>query len=116
MLRFKDSVRIRELTPVLIHILQVLIMCDKEFPEDMVVTSVNDSKHTTNSAHYRDEAVDIRCNDRPYNVDMALVARLKEFLGPKFSVLYEGKGTPNEHIHIQLRKGAVWTSNLSNGA
>lgn len=108
MLRFKDSVRIKDMSPVLVHILEVLCRVDKEFPEDMIVTSVNDSKHSIGSAHYRDEAVDIRCNDRPYNVDVKLVARLRELLGPKFLVLYESIGTPNEHIHIQLRKGETW--------
>ena len=108
MLKFKDSVRFKEFTGVLAHILSALIKADKFFVEDVIITSVNDGKHATNSAHYRNEAVDIRCNDRPYNVDLALCKFLEEELGPKFLVLYESKGTPNEHIHIQLRKGQSW--------
>jgi len=109
MVRFKSSVRFINLTPVLAYILSAVLEADKYFPEDMVITSVNDSKHSEGSAHYRDEAIDLRCNDRPYEVDMALCRFLELKLGPKFLVLYESKGTPNEHIHVQLRKGQKWS-------
>lgn len=75
----------------------------------IVVTSVNDSRHSINSAHYRDEAVDIRCNDRPKLMDMLMCQHLERELGPDFFVLYESEGTPNEHIHVQLRKGRTWS-------
>lgn len=115
MLKFKDSVRIKTLSPVLLFIFQGLLKADAKFPEDIVVTSVNDSTHSIGSAHYRDAAVDIRCNDRPFNKDMALIDYLRNVLGPKFVILYESAGTPNEHIHIQLRKGEQWTPSSSSG-
>lgn len=108
MVKFKDSVRLISLTPALAFILSVVLKADKFFAEDMVVTSVNDSVHKKNSAHYRDEAIDLRCNDRPHNVDIALCKFLELELGPKFLVLYEGKGTPNEHIHVQLKRGQTY--------
>ena|SRR5688572_28939417 len=111
MLKCKSSdVTFKTITPALLHILRALQRADSYFPEDMIITSVNDGKHAVNSAHYRDEAVDIRCNDRPKHVDMVLVDYLKDLLGPSFLVLYESEGTPNEHIHIQLRKGMKWTT------
>jgi len=76
---------------------------------DIVITSINDSRHSANSAHYRDEAVDIRCNDRPKAVDLYMVDKLRVLLGEQFLVLYEDVGTPNEHIHVQLRKGQIYT-------
>lgn len=111
MLKCKSTVTFSRFTPALVRILQVLLKADEIFPEDIIITSANDSKHKEGSAHYRDEAVDIRCNDRPKSVDLRLVEYLQLTLGHKFLVLYEYEGTPNEHIHIQLRKGEVWTTN-----
>lgn len=96
------------MTPALFRIHEVLMRMSDEFGP-IVITSVNDSKHATTSAHYRDEAVDIRCNDRPKLIDMAMCKFLEINLGPAFLVLYESEGTPNEHIHIQLRKGHKWS-------
>jgi hypothetical protein len=105
---FKDGVRVKRLTPALLRLLVVVEQADRQFDEDMVITSVNDSRHAETSAHYRDEALDLRCNDRPRHVDLELCRFLEGTLGPRFLVLYEGKDTPNEHIHLQLRKGAHW--------
>lgn len=107
MISFKAGTKVVRMTPALFRIFEVLMMMDKDFGP-IVVTSVNDSKHLPNSAHYRDEAVDIRCNDRPKVIDMAMCKFLEQHLGPSFLVLYEYEGTPNEHIHIQLRKGHTW--------
>jgi hypothetical protein len=108
MVTCKDGVRVKRLTPALLRILTVVEAADRQFPEGMVITSVNDSRHADGSAHYRDEALDLRCNDRPRHVDLELCRFLEATLGPRFLVLYEGAGTTNEHIHIQLRKGAHW--------
>lgn len=35
-------------------------------------------------------------------------ARLEALAGAKFRVLFEAVGTPNEHIHAQVRKGEVY--------
>lgn len=109
MVRFKEGARVHVLTPALLRIFTVVVQADAYFPEDMVITSVNDSTaHRPDSAHYRDEAIDLRCNDRPHHVDLDLLRFLEGTLGPKFTVLYEAAGTPNEHIHIQLKKGRTW--------
>lgn len=105
MVKFKSSVRFKALTPALMRILEAVMELDTQLIGDIVITSVNDSKHSENSAHYRNEAVDIRCNDRPKHIDRLMVDALRHTLGDKFFVLYEGEGTPNEHIHVQLRKG-----------
>ena len=105
MVVFKPTARVRVLTPALLHIFTAVLKADGRFAEGMVITSVHDSVHTEGSAHYRDCALDLRCNDRPMAADAALCDFLRSELGPRFLVLYEGAGTPNEHIHIQLRKG-----------
>lgn len=102
---FKSTVRLRALTPVLMSIFSAILHLDGELAGDIVITSVNDSQHKPNSQHYRDTAVDIRTNDRPRHVDQVMVVRLRQLLGPNYTVLYESEGTPNEHIHIQLKMG-----------
>jgi hypothetical protein len=104
----KPTVRVKAIPPALLHIFAAVVAADATFHEDMVITSVHDSTHAVGSAHYRDVAVDLRCNDRGPEQDQALCTFLRDFLGPAFLVLYEGAGTPNEHVHIQLRKGATW--------
>lgn len=108
MIQFKATAKVTQITPALLRIFEALMKLGEKF-SPIVVTSVNDSTHSIGSAHYRDEAVDIRCNDRVVAIDHAMVAALNAELGPKFLVLYENAGTPNEHIHIQLRKGNAYT-------
>lgn len=105
MVTFKSTVRLAALTPVLMRIFQALIILDDEMAGDIVVTSINDSQHMSGSQHYRNTALDIRTNDRPKYADQLMVARLRQILGPHFTVLYESEGTVNEHIHVQLKRG-----------
>lgn len=101
----KDMVRIKVLTPALMAMLTALVILDAEMDGDITVTSINDSRHMVGSQHYRNTAVDIRTNDRPASMDAMMAARLRQILGPAYTVLYESPGTPNEHIHIQIKKG-----------
>ena len=78
------------------------------FPEiiEIVITSINDSTHSENSRHYRNEAIDIRSKNFPSReVKRNFRAKYEEMLGPKFRVLLENEGTENEHFHTQVKKG-----------
>jgi hypothetical protein len=33
---------------------------------------------------------------------------VEEVLGPQFRALLEAEGTPNEHIHVQVKKGRTY--------
>ena len=114
MILFKDTVRIKRLTPDLKFILNKLDEFHKVFiticPSDVVITSINDSTHSERSKHYVDEAIDIRSkNFEAWNKN-AFVLEFSRYLNlyyaePKFTVLLEGLNTPNEHFHIQVKKG-----------
>jgi hypothetical protein len=73
-----------------------------------VITSAQDSTHSSKSFHYGTEgdarcrAVDLRSKNIPHGVAAEIIQDLREQLGPHFDVLYEGVGTDNEHIHIEL--------------
>lgn len=110
---FKDSVRFKKWTPALSRILEVLhqLQNSGKWVPDLVVTSVNDSAHskTPLSRHYTDEAVDIRTHNFTSEQDtldfIKMLTALLDRDKDKFTVIYENVGTPNEHIHVQVKKG-----------
>lgn len=113
MVTVKPSVRFKRFTPALMTLLNTLYACDLgkllDQPDDLVITSANDSTHLATSKHYEDAALDIRSKSFPnLAAKRAFRAHLETQLGPKFRVLLEGVGTENEHLHAQVRKGATF--------
>ena len=109
MVTCKASVRFKRFTPAMMRLLNALTAADMEYidgqPTDLVITSANDSTHLLTSKHYQDAAVDVRSNTfTPQSKPLFRVA-LERRLGPKFRVLFEGKGTQQEHFHVQVRRG-----------
>jgi hypothetical protein len=106
----KSNVRLRGITGDLIVILDALVRADEDpvdgQPADLMVTSINDSTHMPTSKHYLDKAVDVRSNSfRDDKAVKAFTSMIGLSLGARYTVLYEDAGTPNAHIHIQVRKG-----------
>jgi hypothetical protein len=103
----KASVRFKAFTPAMLRMLRgvyyvALAMTE---PPAIVVTSANDSTHSANSRHYSDEAIDLRVKNFPSEASIRqMVVALRDELGPAFTVLYEGAGTPNAHLHLQPRR------------
>lgn len=112
MVTFTPTVRIRRLTPALKTILDTLYTVDGSapwLPPDLVVTSLNDSTHGIGSRHYDDEAADVRSHTFHTPADrVAFRELLAERLGARFTVLLEDEGRPNEHFHIQPKKGTTY--------
>jgi hypothetical protein len=116
MVRFKVNVRIKELTPALLWMLTCVSRVSKMhalFPT-IVITSINDSKHSENSRHYTDEAIDIRTHNFPNDIvkkifldtlDRELNRNPEATKLGAFTLLHESIGTPNEHFHIQVKRG-----------
>ena len=115
-LAYKAGVRVVVRTAALEHIENCILDTQDQlgYPDICVVTSINDGRHGTNSRHYSDEAEDLRTKtDPPGRMgDMGTLANKKRFtrtlreaLGSRFYVILEKVGTPNEHIHAQVRKG-----------
>lgn len=112
MILVKRGVRIDIVTQAFCYILSKLeefhrnSWDQQNYPKDLIITSIADGKHMENSQHYKGTAIDIRSkNFTSENAKIAFRARFEKYLGYKFRVLYEGKGTPNEHFHIQIKKG-----------
>lgn len=114
MIKLKSrSVVFTELTPALAYILYCLERFHRttkvDQPTDLVITSMNDSNHTPNSKHYKNEAIDIRSKNFKDQVDKHIFRyELELCLGPFFTVLLENENTANEHFHVQVKKGLVY--------
>ncbi len=106
----KPTVRFKGFTFPLLTILDMLVWLDahpvKGQPADLVITSANDSTHKTNSKHYSNEALDVRSKTFKPEARELFICALARELGGAFTVLYEGDGTPNAHIHVQTKKKA----------
>lgn len=121
----KDNVKLKGVTPALAWMFYVLDGIVRkstlEMPEQIVITSIYDGTHVANSRHYRGEAIDIRSkNFRTVASKRAFRAGLESALNThplahtagsanQFRVLLEGEGTNNEHFHVQVKKGTVFT-------
>lgn len=102
------NVNLVVLTPALAHIFWRLEQFHRDFGpvEELVITSINDGNHKQDSRHYTNEAIDIRSHNFPSEfLKKEFRRELEAYLGPKFRVLYESAGTPNQHFHVQVRKG-----------
>jgi hypothetical protein len=79
------------------------------YPKDVYITSIADGNHMVNSQHYKGTAIDIRSKNFGSETAKSIFrSRFENFLGPKFRVLYESKGEPNEHFHVQIKKGETF--------
>lgn len=107
----KPTVRFKAFTPALLRILRGVytLAVTVDTPADIVITSANDSTHSPTSQHYQDAAIDLRTHNFPSETArLKFAAQLRAELGPAFTVLYEGAGTPNAHLHVQPKKGTVY--------
>ena len=115
----KPAVRFRGFTRGLIRILvAVQRVAERTRMAQVVITSANDGKHSQRprSRHYTNEAIDLRSrNFRTAAARDRFIARLREELGSRFYVAYEGHGKPSAHIHVQPRRGTVWRGGLCGG-
>src|SRR5215203_5773686 len=101
------NVHFGEFTPAMRRILNVLCQLNDTQNYGFVITSANDSTHMEHSRHYANEALDIRTHNLrdPEQVQIELTIQL----GSRFTVLLEGRGSPNEHLHIQSARNRKYT-------
>lgn len=90
-----DTVSLVNLQPQIVLALMILEPIVKRYGDELVVTSVNDGKHSSrNSKHYIGLAVDIRTW---FAEDKTVLEReIREALTPEFYVQLEPT-----HLHIQ---------------
>jgi hypothetical protein len=68
-----------------------------------VITSGNDSKHSKNSLHYANRALDFRGRDISVAQGNALDKAVSEILGAKYDVIFETFADQNNnHLHVEF--------------
>lgn len=119
MITFKENVRFKVLSPSLTWMITCLHQLDQNrpvcSPEELTITSVNDSVHTENSKHYKNEAIDIRSHNFSALINKKTFLHLFEnmlnthpALPNRFVILLEDEGKANEHFHVQVKKGMIF--------
>ena len=102
----KPGVAFTTIAPAGFDILAALQLTAQDGP-DLTITSACDGEHSgPDDPHHRGEAYDIRSHDLPDPI--STLQEVQHLLGPKFFAFIEDEGTPNAHIHIQLRHGEVY--------
>jgi hypothetical protein len=87
--------------------LSAIDACASEQEQDITVTSACDGTHSgPDDPHHRGEAYDIRTHDQADK--HGLLAKLQAKLGERFFLWIEDEGQPNEHIHMQVKKGTQY--------
>lgn len=69
----------------------------------LTITSVNDGVHKPGSLHYNGNAVDIRSKVFKHELVEKAVSLFRSSPdGPRYDLLFEAPGTPNEHLHLEF--------------
>lgn len=101
--RIKSGVNVHSLRYEISNTVPLVIAVYKQVLGDNyipVITSGNDGKHSKNSLHYKNLAMDWRVNNAHSQKTKRIYSHLINSLGDSYKVLLEDIGTPNAHIHI----------------
>lgn len=118
----KANVKLKGITPALAWIFYVLDGFVRHsgapyLPAELVITSIYDGTHQSDSKHYLGEAIDVRAkNFKTMAEKLRFRGELESALNThplaaaqgvsnSFRVLLEVPGTDNEHFHVQVKKG-----------
>ena len=124
-LRCKDGVVFNvPPTPAGMKILSALVQVANHLQHDLTITSWNDGAHSgPTDPHHLGSAGDVRTSDVPdkdallWNLALYLCEMEAEdtpllkdggYVTKYFFLWIEDAGQPNEHLHVQLRKGMTY--------
>lgn len=78
----------------------------KQYGYVPVITSGIDSEHIPTSLHYLGLAVDFRLHNIPEELRFEMIGAVRKILGASYQVIWEDRGTSNEHLHIEYDPGS----------
>jgi len=109
--RVKEGAEFSVIAPGGFVILAAIQLTVESLGHDLTITSGTDGEHSgPNDPHHRGEAYDIRTNDLT-DKEAVLEQIQKNLYGEEhFFAFIEDPGTPNEHIHCQIKRGTVYPS------
>lgn len=91
----KDGVCI-SMTPVVSLMVQVVDECLHGYGKHAVITSGSEGKHSPNSYHQYNRAVDFRIWNWPSGKEQEIIGCIREGLGKDFDVVIE-----SDHLHVE---------------
>lgn len=101
-MKLKAGVRLGGIVPQLVMAALIVERVFQRYGVECVITSANDSKHSTESWHYKGRALDFRTKyDNLNGMEDDLRNDVKAALGDDFDVVMEAVGTENEHLHLE---------------
>jgi hypothetical protein len=109
--KVKDGVEFKVIAPGGFVLLAAIVEAAAYEGVDLTITSACDGEHSGPAdPHHRGEAYDIRTHDvpKPERVLSALESYLEQCDPGCFFAFIEDAGTPNEHIHCQVKKGTSY--------
>lgn len=103
MIECKSSVRFHMILPEIYKLFPILENVWNDYAKTHpVITSANDSIHGKDSLHKENRALDLRSQNLSEQQKEAILRELIKRLKPiGYDVLLEGRGTKNEHFHIE---------------
>lgn len=98
-----DAVRLDRLDPAMAPVIAAVAQARRELGlPQAVITSGNDSVHSTGSLHYVDQALDFRGRDLTLAQGRQLAALVDRILGPGYDVVFETfANASNNHLHVE---------------
>jgi len=97
-LKVKEGVTFPEFNQYNLKILSAALMASNLMNRDIVVTSGNDGKHSTNSLHYKNRALDFRTRDMTPEDAKKFVSYMENQLSSIYDIVVE---TDPQHVHIE---------------
>jgi hypothetical protein len=109
--KVKPGVEFAVVAPAGFLILQAIRAASEELVSDLTITSGTDGEHSgPTDPHKTGEAYDVRSQDLGATARSRLLGLVMADLGwERFYGFLESPDTPNEHFHIQRKKGMTFT-------
>ncbi len=95
-MKLKSNVKLNDLQPQILIAAMVANDVYRQHGKELVITSVNDSKHSEHSLHYSGNAIDIRTRYFDYQEKLDVYKEISKRLVSDFDVVLE-----KDHIHIE---------------
>ncbi len=92
----KPGVKASGLKPEILLAIQEAREVYRDFGAPLIVTSLLDGRHRTNSLHYKGLAVDLRTRNLDERVRAVVAEKISKALGLEYDVVLE-----RDHIHIE---------------
>ena len=106
----KPGVLFSIIAPGGFRILYAIDRAAQSLSTNLTITSGTDGEHSgPNDPHHRGEAYDIRSHEFDEPTKQKVLSEIMGFLDLEhFYGFLESPGSPNEHFHIQVKKGTTF--------